>query len=112
MYLWLKRKVSQSSDAHIDQVESRMLDHHVTTAPRAITPVAHVAAFESGQELGAFGDIHVFIFPQCKRAHRGGRITPAVFTMAVAHLQWITARLDLHRSTVTLTCMHFRHRCF
>jgi hypothetical protein len=35
-----------------------------TAAFRAITVVADVAALKLSEELGAFGDVHVFLFPQ------------------------------------------------
>jgi hypothetical protein len=84
----------------------------VTAALCAITAFADVAAFESAKELLAFGDAYVLFLPQCERAHWRGGITPAVFAMAVTHLEWLAAQLDLYRSAVTLTCMRFRHRSF
>jgi hypothetical protein len=86
-----------------------MLDYDVTAALRAIPAFADVAAFKSAKEFLAFGDIDVLFFPQRERAHRRGGITPAVFAMAITHLQRITAHFDLHCSTVTLTHMRLGH---
>jgi len=63
MHLWFERKIPESSDAHIDQTESRMIDGDVAAALRAITAVANVTALEFSQELRAFGEIHILPFP-------------------------------------------------
>src|SRR5947208_9762271 len=89
-----------------------MLDCDVAAALRAITAFADVAAFKSPEELRSFGKDYVPLFPQCERAHWCGGIMPAVFAMAVTHLQRITAHFDLHRSTVTSTCMRLGHPLF
>jgi len=75
----------------------------------AISAFADLAAFESAKELFALCDVYVLFLPQRERAHRRGGIMPAVLTMAVTHLQRIAAHFNLHRSTVTLTCMRFGH---
>ena len=89
-----------------------MLDDDMAAAFRAIPAFADVAAFKPAKEFLAFGDVHILFLPQCERAHRRGGITPAVFTMAVTHLQRFAAHLDLYRATVTLTSMLFGHRLF
>lgn len=86
-----------------------MLDQDVAAALCAITTFADVAAFESGKELFAFGDIDVFFLPQRERTDRRGRIMPAVFAVAITHFQRIAAHLDFHRSAVTLACMRLSH---
>src|SRR5581483_4867920 len=89
-----------------------MLDCHVTAALGAITAFADDAAFKSAKEFLAFGNVYILFLPQRERAHGRGGITPAVFAMAVTHLQRIAAHLDLYRSTVTFTCMCLCHGCF
>ena len=79
-----------------------MFDYDVAAALCAITAFADVATFESGKELFAFGDADVFFLPQRERAHRRGGITPAVFAVAVAHLQRIATHLDFHSSAITI----------
>jgi len=86
-----------------------MFDDDVAAALRAITALADVAAFKPAKELLTFGDVYLLLFPQCERAHRRGRIAPAVFAVAVTHLQRIAVHLDLHRSAVTSTCMRLGH---
>lgn len=86
-----------------------MLDQDVAAAFFAVTAFADVAAFKSAKEFPAFGDVHVFFLPQRERAYWRGGIMPAVFAVAVTHLERITAHLDLHRSAVTLTCMRLPH---
>src|SRR6266404_1387984 len=86
-----------------------MLDYDVAAALCAITAFADVAAFEPAKEFFAFGDAYVLLLPQCECAHRRGGITPAVFAMAITHLQRVTAHLDLHRSTVTSASMRSGH---
>src|SRR4030095_6654424 len=88
-----------------------MLDDDVAAAPRAITAFADVAAFKAAEEFLSFGDAHIFFLPQCERAHRCGGIMPAVFTMAVTHLQRIAPHFDLHGAAVTLTSMFLGHGC-
>ena len=105
----LERKVSQSSEANIDQTESWMIDGDAAAALCAITAVADVAALEFSQELRAFGEVHILPFPQRECAHRRGGITPAVFAMAITHLQRVAAHLDLYRSAVTTAFMCLRH---
>src|SRR5882757_3795014 len=105
MHLWLEWKIPESADANIDQTERRMINRDVTTAVRAITTVADIAALELPQELRAFRQLHVFPFPQRECAHRRGGITPAVLAMAVTHLQGFPANLDLDRSAVTSAFM-------
>jgi hypothetical protein len=101
MHLWFERKIPESADANIHQTERRMLDYDVAAAFRTVTALADVAAFKPAKKFLAFGDAYVFFLSQSEPAHRRGGITPAVLTMAVAHLQRITAHLDLYRSTVT-----------
>ena len=110
MHLWLEGKIPESADANIDQAERRMINADVATAVRAIPSVADVAALEFAEELCAFREVHVLPLPQRERAHRRGGITPAVFTMAITHLQGITTHLDLYRSAVTCACMRLGHR--
>src|SRR6476646_9685696 len=86
-----------------------VIDRDVAAALCAITAITDVAACESAEELGAFMEANVFFFPQHERADRCGRITPAVFTMTVTHVQRIATHLDLHRSAVTSTCMCVCH---
>ena len=86
-----------------------MLDYDVAAALRAITAFADVAAFEPAKEFLAFGDAYVLFVPQRERADRRGGITPAVFAMAVAHLQRIAAHLDLYRTAVTCASMCVSH---
>ncbi len=66
----LERKVSQSSEANIDQTESWMIDGDAAAALCAITAVADVAALEFSQELRAFGEVHILPFPQRECAGR------------------------------------------
>ena len=87
-----------------------MIDRDVAAAFRAIAAFADVAALELPQELRAFGDVYVFLFPQRERAHGRGGITSAVFAMAVTHLHGFTAYLDFHRSAVTCGCVRVSHR--
>ena len=68
-----------------------MLDDDVTAALGAITAYADVAAFKPAKEFLAFGDTDALFLPQCECAHRRGGIAPAVFAMAITHLQRITA---------------------
>jgi len=109
MHLWLEGKIPESADANIDQAERRMINADVATALRAIASVADFAALEFPEELRAFREVHVLPFPQRERAHRRGRITPAIFAMAVTHLQWFSAHFDLHRSAVTSAFVHVCH---
>ena len=87
-----------------------MIDGDVTAALCAIPAVADVAALESSEEFRAFGEADVLLFPQRERADRRGRITPAVFTMAVAHIKRFAANFDLYRSAVTFAFMCVSHR--
>ena len=104
-------KISQGADTNVDQSECGMIDADVTAAFCAIPAVADVAALESPEELRSLGKDYVLLFPQCERAHRRGRITSAIFAMAITRLQRITAHFDLHRSTVTSTRMRLGHAC-
>jgi hypothetical protein len=88
-----------------------MLDYDVAAALCAMTAFADVAALKSAKDFLAFGDVYILFLPQCERAHRRSRITPAVFAMAITHLQRITAHFDLHRSAVTSTHMRPGHAC-
>ena len=89
-----------------------MLDDDVAAALRAITTLADIAALKSSEKFLAFGHADILFLPQRECAHRRSGITPAVFAMAVTHLQRIAAHLDLNRSTVTLTRMRLGHRWF
>src|SRR6266513_4680028 len=89
-----------------------MFDDDVAAAFRAIPAFADVAAFKPAKEFLAFGNVYILFLPQRERADRRGGITPAVFAVAVTHLQRIAAHLDLHRSAVTSTCMCVSHRLF
>src|SRR5437016_7111013 len=109
MYSGFEWKISQGADTNVDQSECGMIDADVTAAFCAIPAVADFAALESPEELRSLGKDYVLFFPQRERAHWCGGITPAVFAMAVTHLQRITAHFDLHRSTVTLTLMRLCH---
>jgi len=84
----------------------------VAAALCAITAFADVAAFKPAKEFLAFGNAYVLFLPQCERAHRRGGITPAVLAMAITHLQWITAHLDLNGPAVTCAFVRFGHRLF
>jgi hypothetical protein len=109
MHLWFERKIPESANPHIDQAERWMIDANVAAALRAITTITDVAALESAEEFGAFGEAYIFFFPQCERAHRRGGITPAVFAVTITHLQRFAAQLDLHCSAVTSACMCICH---
>ena len=102
-------KISQGADTNVDQSECGMIDADVTAAFCAIPAVADVAALESSEELCAFDERHVLLFPQRERAHRRSGITPAIFTMAVTHLKRLTAHLDLHCAAVTSAFMCVSH---
>src|SRR5215217_9580178 len=86
-----------------------MIDGNVAAAFRAVATIADVAALKSGEKLRALYESHIFFLPQGERAHRRGGITPAVFAMAVTHLQGFAAHLDLHRSAVTSAFMRLCH---
>ena len=86
-----------------------MLNDDVAAALCAITAFADVAALESAEEFLAFGDTDIFLLPQSECADRRGRIAPAIFAVAVTHLQGFAPRLDLYHSAVTSACMRFGH---
>lgn len=86
---------------------TRMWPPHFLQYPRLLD----LAAFESAKELFALCGAYVLFLPQRERAPRRGGIMPAVFTMAVTHLQRIAAHFDLHRSTVASTHMRLGHAC-
>jgi hypothetical protein len=109
MHLWFERKIPESADANIDQAECRMINANVAAALRAIATITDVAALEFAEELCAFREIHVLPFPQRERADRRGGIPPAIFAMAVTHLQRFSAHFDLYRSAVTSAFMRVRH---
>ena len=109
VHLWFERKITESADANIDQTERWMIDRDVAAALRAIPTIADVAALEFSEELRAFRQLHVLPFPQRERAHRRGGITPAIFAMAVTHLQGFAAHLDLDRSAVASARMCLWH---
>jgi len=110
VHRWFERKFSERAESDIGQAETRVIDHDVTAAFRAIPAVADFAALVSPEEFCALGDVYVFLLPQRERAHGRGGITPAVFAVAVTHLQRIAVHLDLYRTTVTSACMRLRHR--
>ena len=86
-----------------------MIHANVAAAFRAIATIADVAALESAEKLGASDNAHTFFFPQRERAHRRCGIAPAVFAVALIHLQWFTAHLDLDRPAVTSAFMCVSH---
>jgi hypothetical protein len=109
VHLWFERKIPESAEAHVDQTERWVIDANVAAALCAITAIADVAALEFAEKVRSFGKDYVLFFPQRERAYRRGRITPAVFAMAITHLQRFAAHLDLHCSAVTSACMCLRH---
>jgi hypothetical protein len=105
VHLWFERKISESADPHIDQAERRVINANVAAAFGAIPAITDVAAFEFAEEVRAFREVHVLLFPRRERAPRRGGITPSIFAMTVTHLQRFAAHRDLHRSAVTSACM-------
>jgi hypothetical protein len=62
VHRWFEWKISQGSDANIDQAERRMIDCDVTATLCAITAIADVAALESAEELAAFREVTLSFF--------------------------------------------------
>src|SRR3954466_4719282 len=56
----------------IDEAPKRMVGHQVSTALRAVLPVASLCLHEVPDELGALRDLHVLGFPQRERVYGGG----------------------------------------
>ena len=86
-----------------------MINRDVAAALRAITAIADVAALEFAEELRAFREVHVLLFPRRERAPRRGGITPSIFAMTVTHLQRFAAHFDFHRSAITRAFVGLSH---
>ena len=62
MHLWSERKIPENANANIDQTETRMIDHDVTAALRAIPAVTDFAALESPEEFCALSTLTFSFF--------------------------------------------------
>jgi hypothetical protein len=109
MHLRFEGDAGDHGRAHIRYAKRGMRRHEMAAATRAELPVAHPALVEMTEQFIPLRDPHISTLPEKKRAGRIARIAAAGSAMAVAHLQWRAADLDLHRAAKAVPLVRISH---
>ena len=86
-----------------------MLGHDRATAISAIIPACFLGLAERADLGFAFGDAHIFRWPQGEGTHRRRQPTFAVIAVAVAHHRRRAAHFDFDLAATTTAFVGFAH---